>query len=460
MKKKKKVIIGAIILAIIFVLILTVKAFLKTTNDMVVSGDAGIVAEALSKHDMSSSVSAVGTVESQNVVSVTSELTYQIKELKVALGDYVEAGQVLCVFDDTDLKSQIDTLEKQLSTSEALAAKQSQIAKRELEEAKENQTSVLENKAKEIDNIKNQLAAAQANYDKEQDEIQKATYAAQVTDFQSRLTTANTEYSELEQSTAQAIQSAQDTVDTNALSSSSDSSTEKELAKLYRQQDELTVTAEQSGIITSLNVSQGSIPNGVLMVISDNQNLQVSVSINESDIAKLGQGMSAVITASAIDDKTVGGSVSRVLNFTSGSSGAGSAAEANAAGGTSSGYSAVIKVDQGSGLLLGMSVKVEIVTKEAGEEEAVAYDSILTNDDGGTYVYKAEDQGNGKYKVVKVDVTVGDKSDYYTAISSENLKSGDLIIGSPDMVTEGDVISISNVSDAISQDLNSNSGTE
>ena len=57
--------------------------------------NSGTQAFKLTKQDMSSSISTSGTVESANVVEVTTDVTSPVKELKVALGDYVEKGQVL-----------------------------------------------------------------------------------------------------------------------------------------------------------------------------------------------------------------------------------------------------------------------------------------------------------------------------------------------------------------------------
>ena len=63
-------------------------------------------------------------------------LANKIAQLNVQLGDYVNAGDVLCVFDAEDLKAQIKTLEDQLNSSNSISSKQQNIYKRNLEEAR------------------------------------------------------------------------------------------------------------------------------------------------------------------------------------------------------------------------------------------------------------------------------------------------------------------------------------
>lgn len=412
----------------------------------------------LEEQDLSSSINATGTVESQNVYSVTTDLTCKVKELKVALGDHVEAGDVLCVFDDSDVREQIATLEEQVSASDQLAAKQNQIAERNLQDAKNDQASQINSANTAITDAQSAYDKTNADYNNAKSQLDAAiaqgsdnavisALQEQVSTLDGKLQEANTtlkaakdNLTQVQKATDQTIQTAQDTVDTNALTNSKDAQTTKELAKLYRQLDQMTVVAGQSGIITQLNIAQGGVPNGPLMQIEDNTNLKVKVSIKEKDITKVQQGMAAKITADALPDQTNTGVVNKVINFASSDA---KTADQSAASGTSgssgSAYSAEVNVDAGSSLLLGMTVKVEITLKEGGKGMAVPYDSIATDDDG-SYVYRGKEQDDGNYLIEKVPVTVGDSTDYYTGISSDELELGDLIISTPDDVQEGDTI--------------------
>lgn len=456
-KSKKRIIIILIVAVVLIAVIFSLVRCGSNAAGAIQSAASMEQALPLAEQDLSSSINATGTVESQNVYSVTTDLTCKVKELKVALGDHVEAGDVLCVFDDSDVREQIATLEEQVSASDQLAAKQNQIAERNLQDAKNDQASQINSANTAIadaqsaydkanadyNNAKNQLDAAIAQGDASTIAALQEQVGSLSTSVQSAneaLKAAKDNLTQVQRTTDQTIQSAQDTVDTNALTNSKDAQTAKELAKLYRQLDQMTVVAGQSGIITQLNIAQGGVPNGSLMQIEDNTNLKVKVSIKEKDITKVQQGMTAKITADALPDQTNTGAVNKVINFASSDA---KTADQSAAAGTSgssgSAYSAEVNVDAGSSLLLGMTVKVEITLKEGGKGMAVPYDSIAADDDG-SYVYRGKEQDDGNYLIEKVPVTVGDSTDYYTGISSDELELGDLIISTPDDVQEGDTI--------------------
>lgn len=383
--------------------------------------NSGTQAFKLTKQDMSSSISTSGTVESANVVEVTTDVTSPVKELKVALGDYVEKGQVLCTFDGEEIKQQIAELENQ----KAAAQKADQLSKEKAQRAVDQAKAQVAAKAATVEEAKKTYEAVKqlvGGSDTSGEQTAEALVQAQ-----QALQAAQSEY-EMAQQNQQEAQYTLDTLGTSATDN-------KELNKLYQQLNHLTVVAEQSGLITQLNVSKGSIPSGPLMKIEDDKNLVVKVNIKEKDILKLSKDQKASIKCDAIGtDETFKGTVDKVINFASSST--------SAEGAQTSGYSATVVVEPGTPLLLGMSVKVEILLNEEGEHLAVPYDAIAVDDDGNSYVYVAKKQDNGMYKVKRVDVTTGTSNDYYTAVSSKKLKENDVIINYPMEVSEGDEIEI------------------
>lgn len=381
----------------------------------------GIQAFKLAKQDMSSSISTSGTVESASVVEVTTEVVSPIKELNVALGDHVEKGQVLCTFDDQEIRQQIAELESQNAAAQQADELSRQRAQRALEQAQAQAQSkaAAAEEAKKVYESVNKMVG-----DKDKEVQEKAEALVQA---QQALQAAQSEY-EAAQQAQQEAQFALETLETTATDT-------KELNQLRQQLNHLTVVAEQSGMITQLNVSKGSIPNGPLMRIEDDKNLAVNVSIKEKDILKLATGQKATIKSDAIGtEETFKGTVNKVINFAS--------ATTSGDGTQAMGYSATVAVEPGTPLLLGMSVKVEIMLNEEGKHPAVPYDAILKEDDGKTYVYLAKKQDSGMYKVKKVEVTTGTSNDYYTVISSKKLKEGDVIINYPQEVSDGDEVEV------------------
>lgn len=432
-RSKKKVIIT---LAVIIIFVGVISIIIKSVTGGADADDStynGIQAQSYEKHDLSTSINVTGKVESQNVLDVTTDLTCKVKELNVSLGDYVEKGDVLLVFDDSEIREQISELETQMSESDKLAAKELEIANRTLETAKKDKETMEKEATDAVDKAQKEYDEAVAKYNKLlSDDVSKESSYEIMKSLESSLSEAKKNLESVKKNAEEAVQSAEDSVDLKSYSTSGNKESAKELSKLYRQLEQVTVTAEQSGIVTSLNVSQGSIPNGILMKIEDNTNLKIKVSIKEKDIVKIATGMDATITSDALPDETYKGTVSRVINF----------ASSNVTSDTTSdaGYSAEVSVENGSKFLLGMSAKVEMKIKDLGEKLSVPYDSIFEEEDL-TYVYKAEENGD-TYNIKKVKVTVGEESDYYTEVSSDELQEGDLIINYPDQVSDGDSVKI------------------
>ena len=69
----------------------------------------------LQKTSLENSISASGTVESNEVSTVTTALKYTVKQVNVQVGDTVKAGDVICTLDTSDLNKQITKAKESLS---------------------------------------------------------------------------------------------------------------------------------------------------------------------------------------------------------------------------------------------------------------------------------------------------------------------------------------------------------
>ena len=428
--KKRKVIIPVVVILVLLDIIMNLFFGSTEVTSIVYDGEQ---VQKYEMHDLSSTINVSGKIESQNVSDVTTELTTKVKQLNVALGDHVNEGDVLLVFDDSEIREQISELESQISDGDRLIAKEIEIAERDLAYTKNESTRRINAANDVVTRAQTAYDNAVSTYNKASEPDEKAVAKQIMDEALNSLNIAKAEYEEIKAATDQANQSAQDAVDLKNMSNTSNSEVTKQLSRLYRQLDEVTVKAGQSGIITVLNIAQGGIPNGVLMRIEDNTKLKVKVNINEKDITKISEGLETTIKSDALEGEQYEGTISKVINFASAISQSTLISEAE------TGYSAEVLVEEGSKFLLGMSAKVEIKLNSTGEKLSVAYDSIAGDD--SPYVYKAEPSGN-KYKVTKVSVTIGEQNDYFTEISSPDLKEGDLIFSYPDTVTEGDVVEI------------------
>lgn len=104
--------------------------------------------------DLSDFISVSGTVESESSMNVTSSVNAKITKLNVAIGDYVNEGDVLCVFDNSDIKQQITDLETSIKNASALDENTKKLNRKALENAKEDQKIQLKSAKESIDSAK------------------------------------------------------------------------------------------------------------------------------------------------------------------------------------------------------------------------------------------------------------------------------------------------------------------
>lgn len=424
----------------------------------------------IERQDIENYISVSGNVEGSNIVKVTSDLNYKVKELKVEVGSSVKEGDVLCIFDSSELQNEYDNLkasfdktgEKQQSLHDinqrtlnnAISDKDDAVA--QAQRAVDNAVSARDNaynKYNKLGQKKDELYNQYINYynaayGEEYNEVAErqseaayaqytqaeAEYSAlgeQLATYDNAVQDAHDAYNKTVKSADQAIQAAKDSI--NAEKFDSDSSTQNQLDKLKEKIDKCTVKATTSGIVTSIDVAEGSFPSASsIMTIEDTSQLRIKVTVNESDILNVHEGQKAVITTTATGDKEFIGSVDRVVNIFSGQLKDAFTGEA-----TGGGYSAEIKIDASdSELLIGMSAKVKIILDEKPDVIAVPYDAIIEDDNGKHSVFIA-DGAPGSYTAKKVDVETGMEANYYTEITSGPLKEGDIVITTPNLVSDG-----------------------
>lgn len=103
--------------------------------------------------DISSVVSASGSIQPLNSVDISSKITAQIKEVKVRENDPVTVGQVLVVLDDSDLRPQLVQAQERVVNAEANLARNQRL----------NRIGAVPDQ--QIDNLSMEYNIAKANYD-------------------------------------------------------------------------------------------------------------------------------------------------------------------------------------------------------------------------------------------------------------------------------------------------------
>ncbi|MEG2165163.1 MAG: efflux RND transporter periplasmic adaptor subunit [Ruthenibacterium sp.] len=192
-----------------------------------------------------------------------------------------------------------------------------------------------------------------------------------------------------------------------------------EIDTLQEKLDDCVIMADTAGTITSVSAVVGSVAGGVtsntLFVIQNTDHLKIGVTVDEYDIKKVKVGQSVTIQSDATGNAKIAGTVAQVSQ---------TAVKTQ----DSSGFGAEITVDaKDSGLLIGMSAKVNIIIGGKQNVYAVPYDAVGIDDAGNSIVYVKEGDG---FKPVQV--TTGMETDYYIEISGDTLADGMEIRNSAD----------------------------
>ena len=465
---KKGLIIG-IVVAVVFI-VAAIGIFNKLKQGMQAAKDAlgdGAIVDEYGKKDMSTYVDVTGTVESQEVVNVTTSLAYPVDEIKVEVGDHVKKGDVLCKINTDDIDEKIEALEAQASDEDRMKAKELESAAHSVNAAAGSKNRAVNEAGRAIEGSKAEYdaavelynaavdsynAAVEANEtatstdamisDKELEKLATAvaTAKAEMSAAEATYNQASGSYNDTVAAAAEGYQTAKDQSDLTVISNTqSYSQISVELANCYKDKNDAVIIAETSGIVTSINATEGLPANGAIMTIENDEKLKMDVDVKEKDIFSVKEGMTVEFSNSSLTNVNGTGKVDKVIQFaTTG------APTTNANGQVSAGdnaFKATLTIDNYKDMLLGMKLKARIATGEELTTEAVPYTAIMS-DVEGDYVYVAEPAGNGMYMVTRKSIEKGMSGDYYTEVTGGDLEEGDLVIAYPSTVTENSVITI------------------
>lgn len=443
-KRHRKLEISLVLIVAVGVVIVQVVSAMGSKATMPV--DLPQQTAAVERRDLMNTLSATGTIESQEQKEISSTLqNYEVKTVNVAVGDQVQEGDVLLEFDSTDLEDSLQQARDELSVAQAQNSLSLKSAQRDLESTKTNVEYQTQSDDQKVENAEQNLDAAQskaadaaARYQAAVDDknakktaLDEATAAQAAQEEIEALSKAYEEASAAEQSAKDASESADNAVTTaqnnydsavtdraksyesnvSSVEKQEDSVTNQKLnnaTNLTKQEDSVqtyeenlekcTVTAPWAGTVTEVNVEAGdTYTSGTLVKIEDCTGFVVTANIDEYDISKISQGMKVYIKTDATGDEELEGEVTFVSPVPVSSSSSG------ASGGmtTSTDASYEIKVSiltPAEELRIGMTAKLSIVLESVENVLAVPYDAVQQNANGDSVIYvldggKGQDEG-------------------------------------------------------------------
>lgn len=449
-----------IVLAVIVVVIIIFVVFMRQSLNNIMEESYSVELESAEIRDLSEYISLTGTVSGEFTMNYSSSASSQIISVNVAVGDEVEAGDVIATLDTEAIQSEIDMLEQSISNAEALAANESAQNQRALAQAKTDQETQLASANQAISNAQAAYNEAKASYDDVNnqineltvqmnasgDEAEKESLSVQITELkaelfelkssvssaESALEEAKINYNSVKSSTDEAIYAAQNTIDMEQYSTTDDTATRTQLDTLYAELNDCEIVSQTSGVVTAVNVTVGDVntPNATMVTVENVDTLIMTVSVDEEDILSLNEGMQAIITSDALPDEEIDGEIIRVVNVVSQST--------DEYGTASSGFSVEIRLDE-CDLLSGMSAKAKIIITDKSEALCVPYDLVQYDEDGQAYILVAEENDDDmEYTAVRKDIETGEEMDYYVEVTGGELEEGDYIIMDYSVV-EGDI---------------------
>lgn len=212
---------------------------------------------------------------------------------------------------------------------------------------------------------------------------------------------------------------------------------EESLSTLITIYEEGGICAAADGVIESLYDSSSSDSTSSSSItavsIASNTSMTITVSVDESDILYISEGLEAQVTISSISDDAVTGSVTDVSTDATSSSGVTT-------------YTATVTIDKTEDMLSGMSATVVIVIQGVEDALLIPVDALYQTS-STSYVYTEYDESTGELSGM-VEVTTGLSNSSYVEIT-DGLEEGDTVYyaASSDSSSDFDMSDFSGISD-------------
>lgn len=375
--KRKKSKLWIFILIFVLLILIVSAFFIFNKSDTAIA----VTTSKVERRTITQTVSAVGKIEPEIEVKISSETSGEILFLGVKEGDTVKAGQLL-------VRIKPDILETQLEQFKAAAnaAKiEIQIAKAELERAENDLKRITDLYKKEFAS-KQEFELAKTNFDKA-----NSSYSVALARYEQSLATLR-----------QAEKTASRTV----------------------------ITSPINGIVTSLTVQKGEKVVGTaqmagteMMRISDLNIMNAIVEVDENDVVLVKVGDTAKVEIDAFSDKSYKGIVTEV----------GHSAIIAQQGTQDQVINFKVKIrliDKEVKLRPGMSCNVEINTETKNNVLAIPLQSVTVRETkpmeigtgGGIEVKKVDEDSEKKKNQAKIQSVVFLKKD--NKVKQVNVKTG------------------------------------
>jgi HlyD family secretion protein len=400
---------------------------------------------------LNTTVESTGTVMPAQTISLTFGVGGTVNAITVAIGDSVEAGQLLATLDTTDLEYQVSLAEQSLAQAQAnydnliapptaqeiaqaeanLASAESQLANVQASQETANDQittscanvtsaqSALEDAQDAYDEYVNAGYTADANFIPDPDSqagtaLTNAQNSYDVAQAQCDSATTNSDKSAQLASAEAALNQAQASLDALMAGATAEqiaaqtaqlTQTQLQLENAQRALSDAQITAPFAGVVTSVPIIVGQTVSTqtAAITVMDNSTLYVDVDVDELDIAQIELGQPATITLDAVEGVELAGDVTRVSP--SGSLNQGVVM-----------YSVRVRLnsDEAANVRPGMTADVEIVVGTIENALVVPLEAIQRD---GDQEYVTVINANGQSE--RVDIVSGQTTNGLTVVTGD-----------------------------------------
>ncbi len=430
---KKKLIIG--ICVGVLVIALVAAGIAKNAGSAGKGPVFSVNAAEIKKDDISSSISANGTVAEVEKSEIYLDTPVKVTKLLIKQNDVVKKGQKLAEFDMEAMNMELEQQRLQMKTQELM-----------LKKLKLTDTTVsVASSQNSVKVAENSVASAQRTYDlalKERDDT-KALYdmgdksKSELDRAENALKDAEAALKNAKlslESQKEAFNSTNKTNNQNTSSKQIDIESQQvaiQTTQLAIKQLESKVKkcqeamyAAMDGIASKVNVTEGSFtPNGqpVFTVVNPDK-LEVMLNINEYNAKIVKPGQSVDITGDSIPEKDkITGKVKTVSPVAN--------TNMNSSGSQETVIQVVVSIDSANEAIKpGITVNCDIKTVDMKDVLTLQLDMLIPDKDGNNFVYVISED---KQTIKKVAVELGTTSDMKAELKTGDIKEGDLVVMNP-----------------------------
>ena len=208
-----------------------------------------------------------------------------------------------------------------------------------------------------------------------------------------------------------------------------------EIENLTEELEKSLIKAPSDGTVTEVNAKEGQAPAAAVAKIETIDTLRIESQVKEYDKNSVAVGTLVEITSDSAMGETYKGRVISIDPVPMPASADNKTGEVL--------YKTTIELDEGqeSKLAPGMSLRVKYIMSEEKNTFKVPTDAVFERD-GKNYILALKDMGKDKYKIQKLEVSLGLSNDAETAIKSKDLKENDKVLATSGGYGEGSLVKV------------------